>query len=525
MSTTATLPPLVPRLAEKEISYEAAPGFFASLRAQGLRIVQCHGTFDLVHPGHIVHFEEARALGDMLVVTITQGRFVNKGPGRPFFDDVMRVKALTALSLVDYVVVVPHPGAVEAIECVAPHVYCKGKEYANPSNDVTGRIGEDLQAVARLGGQVRYVGSVVFSSSQMINRAFAAVPKAANDRCRELAQKYTPEDFRAAIDGFSKLRVLAVGDIIFDRYSYVHVQGLTSKNRTMSARYLREETHPGGILAIARHLAAFTGTVDVMSLAGAEPWVDGLLKECLGGRTGHILRRPDFTTVVKQRFVESGKRSSEISKLFALNILDAEHPGAETEEAICRSLGAIMKNYDLVVLADFGHGLMLDRVRDLVQDRAPLLALNCQTNSYNHGFNLINRQYRRADFVSLDEQEIMLGCGQRRPDYQRELTGLATRFGCRQAWLTRGASESIGFNAADAAYAHMSPLETQVVDTVGAGDAFYAGVALAGACNLPIDLATFIGQLAGAQAVKIPGNLEPIRKDVLLRGGMNLLNQ
>ncbi|MFN5821137.1 MAG: hypothetical protein ACK44Y_12015, partial [Novosphingobium sp.] len=56
---------------------------------------------------------------------------------------------LAALTPVDYVVVVPYPAAVEAIECVRPHFYCKGKEYANASNDVTGNITDDIATVAR----------------------------------------------------------------------------------------------------------------------------------------------------------------------------------------------------------------------------------------------------------------------------------------------------------------------------------------------------------------------------------------
>ena len=170
MQTETLLPPVVPAAA-KEIPYADAPAFFESLRAKGVRIVQCHGTFDLVHPGHIIHFEEARALGDVLVVTLTGSRHVNKGPGRPYFDDRMRVKALATLSIVDYVVVVPFAAAVEAIECVKPDVYCKGKEYEDQSNDVTGNIRDDVDTVARIGGEVRYVGSVVFSFVQTFAQA------------------------------------------------------------------------------------------------------------------------------------------------------------------------------------------------------------------------------------------------------------------------------------------------------------------------------------------------------------------
>ena len=101
---------------EKIISFAEAPALFDKLRGEGKRLVQCHGTFDLVHPGHIVHLEDAKKLGDVLVVTVTGEKHVNKGPGRPYFNDALRARTLAALSCVDYVVLVPHTAAVEAIE-------------------------------------------------------------------------------------------------------------------------------------------------------------------------------------------------------------------------------------------------------------------------------------------------------------------------------------------------------------------------------------------------------------------------
>ncbi|HRE04416.1 MAG TPA: adenylyltransferase/cytidyltransferase family protein, partial [Opitutaceae bacterium] len=154
---------------DKILSFERAPSLFASLRQEGKKIVQCHGTFDLIHPGHIVHFEEARGLGDVLVVTVTGEKFVNKGPGRPFFNDQLRSRWLAALACVDYVVVVPYAAAVEAIECVRPTYYCKGREYESAENDVTGNILDDVAAVRRMGGEMRYVGSVIFSSTKLLN--------------------------------------------------------------------------------------------------------------------------------------------------------------------------------------------------------------------------------------------------------------------------------------------------------------------------------------------------------------------
>ena len=56
-------------------------------KKNGKKVVMCHGVFDLLHLGHIKHFEKAKSLGDILVVSITADKFVNKGPGRPAFNE------------------------------------------------------------------------------------------------------------------------------------------------------------------------------------------------------------------------------------------------------------------------------------------------------------------------------------------------------------------------------------------------------------------------------------------------------
>ena len=146
--------------ASKIISFEAASQVFQALRQQGKKIVQSHGIFDLTHPGHICHLEEARSLGDVLVVTLTADKFVQKGPGRPYFNEQLRTRSLTALACVDYVVLVPFTGATEAIERVRPHIYCKGKEYEDPAFDLTGGLPKEIRAVKDCGGEVRFIGSI-----------------------------------------------------------------------------------------------------------------------------------------------------------------------------------------------------------------------------------------------------------------------------------------------------------------------------------------------------------------------------
>jgi sugar/nucleoside kinase (ribokinase family) len=161
-------------------------------------------------------------------------------------------------------------------------------------------------------------------------------------------------------------------------------------------------------------------------------------------------------------------------------------------------------------------------VRDFVQAKARFLALNCQTNSNNHGFNIINRQYHRMSCFSLDHTEILLATGHRHIDFRGELEKLKETFSSDYAWLTRGSVETLGLKTGEKPCACL-PLEAEVTDAVGAGDAFFAVAALAARKNYSNPLATLMGQLAGAQAVKFVGNTRSISKTTLLKSGMSLL--
>jgi rfaE bifunctional protein nucleotidyltransferase chain/domain len=507
----------------KILPFDKAAPFFEQLRQEGQRIVQCHGTFDLVHPGHVIHLEEAKALGDILVVTVTAAAFVNKGPGRPCFNDAMRSHSLAALECVDYVVLIPYPAAVEAIRLVKPHIYCKGREYADAEVDVTGNIQGDIDTVKEYGGEIRYIGSVVFSSTKLLNRHFDYLSSEVKEFCQRIGQEIDPSWIREEVERFRDLKILVIGDTIIDQYTYLSVQGLTSKNRIISGRFLREETQLGGALAAMRHVRQFCDNVQFISLLGEEPWVDHYLKDAIAPEENLIIRDPAFTTVVKKRYVEPLQGANEMSKLFSVNFVDAGPPTLSTQTRVLDQIRRHIRAADAVLLLDFGHGLMQPMIRDCVQEEARFLVVNCQTNSNNHGYNIINRQYRRMDAFSLDQQEIMLACGARDLHFETELQALKEHFGASYAWLTRGAVTTIGLKSGERTV-QIPPLETDVIDSVGAGDAFFSVAGLAAVRGLPANLSTFLGQLAGAQAVKIVGNARPISKASLLKSAMSLLN-
>lgn len=141
------------------------------LRAEGKKVVHCHGCFDLMHPGHIKYFQAARAMGDVLVVTVTPDRYVDKGPGRPAFNETLRAESIAALECVDYVALNLWPTAEETLRLLRPAYYVKGQEFEN-LQDKTGKIQREYGVVREVGAEMRFTHEIVFSSTKLLNTYF-----------------------------------------------------------------------------------------------------------------------------------------------------------------------------------------------------------------------------------------------------------------------------------------------------------------------------------------------------------------
>jgi D-beta-D-heptose 7-phosphate kinase / D-beta-D-heptose 1-phosphate adenosyltransferase len=138
-----------------------------ALRRQGGRVVLTNGCFDILHAGHVLHLEEARALGDLLVVAVNDDAGVRrlKGTDRPVNTLRERIDVLCGLSSVD--VVVPFAGdrPLPVIEAVRPDVYVKGGDWTS-----AGRTPE-VELVERLGGRVELLRQVEdLSTTRVIQR-------------------------------------------------------------------------------------------------------------------------------------------------------------------------------------------------------------------------------------------------------------------------------------------------------------------------------------------------------------------
>ena len=249
-----------------------------SLKEKGDIIVHCHGVFDLLHPGHVKHFEAAKKEGNILIVTITKDRYVGKGPGRPVFNEQLRAETIAALQSVDYVAVNEWPTAVETIKMIKPDVYVKGNDYTSRESDPTGKIYEEEEAIKSVGGRIHFTDEISFSSTKLLNEHFDVYPKETKEFLRNFCSRYSAENVLKKLKDLEKIKVMLVGDTIIDEYHYCKAMGKSTKDTNIVAKYMNEELFAGGILAAANHIAGFCKDVHLVTCLGPEKNIEEFIK-------------------------------------------------------------------------------------------------------------------------------------------------------------------------------------------------------------------------------------------------------
>ena len=489
------------------------------LRGQDKKIVCCHGVFDLLHIGHIRYFLQARQRGDILVVTITPDRYVDKGPDRPAFTESLRAEAVASLDCVDYVAINKWPTAEETLRLLRPDVYVKGSEYKDISSDRTGKISGEKKVIDEIGAELVFTEDIVFSSTNLINRYLSNRPAEVTKYLKLFSQRYTLDDVLRTVDRMKDLKVLILGDTILDEYQFCEAIGKSSKDPALVLKYESSDLFAGGVLAVAKHVANFANSVDLVSVIGEieshEEFIKSQLNENISSK---FFLQAGSPTIVKRRFVDGYS----FNKLFEVYIMDDTGLSPAQDSEMRQYLEKRMEECDLVIAADFGHGAISRNAARLLSKSGKFLAVNTQANAGNRGFHTITR-YSRADYASIADHELKLETRNGGQPLRKDMQDISHKIGSHQFAVTLG-------RRGCAVYSKMGGLVKvpafagAVVDRVGAGDAFFSITSLASYLGVENEMVGFLGNVAGSIAVESIGNKKCIEKTKVESYIKSLLN-
>lgn len=458
---------------------------------ESAKIVLCHGVFDVLHIGCIQHFHEAKAFGDILVVSITPDHYVNKGPRRPIFNQNVRAKVIDELEVVDYVVINDEPDALDVLKCLKPEIYCKGSEVLGcPS----GHIVQERDFVESYGGEMVFIDMVgednPISSSQIIN---SLLPEPSSE-FSQITGITSFTELESYFEEIKKLKILVVGEYILDEYIICTPLERASKEMIVPMLYKDSKLYLGGAAIVATHTAQFCDNVTLLTFGDDNLLVNGLpdsikLLYCI------------HPTIKKRRLVEEGTRQ----KVAELTFMDS-NVSSICEEELHQHLINILPEIDLVVCADYGHGLFTPYIIGSIAGGAKYISATVQTNAVNYGYNLVTK-WLGAEYLVADEKELRLATGQQFGDVKDMLPDIMTETGAELVCATLAARGCMLYDGPDFHYVPAIP--ATVVDTMGAGDAFLSITAPFAKLGINPKVIGLIGNAYAAMKVGLFGN-EPV---------------
>ena len=462
-------------------------------RLRDKKIVLCHGAFDLVHMGHVLHFEEAASLGDVLVVTITADKYITKKRSVSFTEEY-RARQVAALEIVDFVAIIDEPSAVAAIESLKPDVYVKGSEYSNLILDKTANIFLEKNLIEGYGGRIHFTTGETFSSTKL-SHFLQASPEAVQDNpllrnekvlFRDLSPlQFKLEELKALLLRASGLRVCLLGETIVDEWVDIAVTNLSQKSRCVAGQETARVRQVGATGIIALHLSSFVKQVDCFTNGGPHAFPSNVKVTALTD-----------SPLVKTRFVDQDSGLP----LFESKILDLPDVSRELPD---------FDDYDLVLVADFGHGLLdtRDVNERIARKKKAFVAAMAQVNSSNYGYNLPVK-YVGADYYSLNRTEAELSLHEKDLALVVLIDRMARLLGCRALSVTDGKHGAVVRIGDD--FFSLPTLSTSVVDTIGCGDAYFALSSLAACLGLPARLVALAGSIGAAAMTQRRCNERPV---------------
>jgi len=331
------------------------------------------------------------------------------------------------------------------------------------------------------------------------------------------------QEIDTALDAAWKQEVVLVGEAIIDEYVHVSPLGRASKENILVVREEERETFGGGVLAadvMARQLCKEVYTyTSQFPMAFDEPH-------------GRVNGYGWLPSIRKERYID---------QTFGHKLFEVYHQdGAEVADEDRMRSDTLMRLEDLgkrgvVIITDFGHGMIDSSMASALVRAAPWVAVNTQANAGNMGFNLISKYFfkpghRRPALVIVDEPEARLALVDQHSSLAQLAGNLLGRSSAEVVIITGGSKgAAVTWHESDG-YIHdviTCPALTgdnhPVRDTMGAGDAFLVTASILLRAGLHPVITTFMGNIVGALKCKMVGHRDTITREQIMEMAKELL--
>tara|TARA_B100000963_G_scaffold347522_1_gene353961 strand:- start:3615 stop:5132 length:1518 start_codon:yes stop_codon:yes gene_type:complete len=483
------------------------------------KIGMCHGVFDILHIGHIKHFEHAKKLVDILIVSVTSDEFVNKGPNRPAFSQNLRMQSIAALKDVDYVCLSNSKSAVKNLNIIKPNFYIKGKEYRSISNDLNGEIKNEIEALKKNKGKIYFTQGITSSSSKLLNKFFTNFSNDQEKFINIIKKKFSFEKIKKLINEHRNSSALVLGETIIDQYNFTEAIGKSGKEPNLVLRDIKTEEYLGGAVAIATNLAQFCKKVYLLTMLGENAeFIKEIKKKIPKNISLNFIKKKGSPTIVKKRYLDLFSKT----KLFGIYKINDDILDLKQENNLNKKLENLKKKSDFIVVSDYGHGFISKKISKKISNFKKFVALNAQINANNIGYHSL-KNYKNIDFVIINEKELRHELRDRSSQLKMLIKKFCKEQNIKDLVVTRGSSGATLYNSYQKKFYTSPAFADKILDKIGSGDTMLTQCAITLIKSKDRNLSLFLGSLAAAETIKNFGNKNVITKELFLKSIQHML--